>query len=150
MCYLARSRSCVDQAGLCCAGDSCTGAYAPGGAERNDASPCFAVTPEDARNIRLKHFVAYVQGAATNATTGISTWPPAVEDQPQWKTDDISRGDDALQASRQQPGPGGILWDNTQLQRMRGSQNETQGEKAVAALLKSAQRQLNAGPFSVM
>lgn len=68
----------------CAAGDTCTGAYAPSGAERNDASPCFAVTPEDARNIRLKHFVAYVEGAATNATTGISTWPPRL------KLDDLS------------------------------------------------------------
>eukprot|EP01052_Picozoa_sp_SAG31_P002972 SAG31_NODE_109_length_24587_cov_111.480848_3_plen_284_part_00 len=56
------------------AGDQCTGAYAPGGAERNDASPCFAVSPEDARNIRLRHFIAYVEGAATNATSGISPW----------------------------------------------------------------------------
>ena len=38
--------------------DTCTGAYAPGGLERNEASPCFAVTPADARAIRLKHFVA--------------------------------------------------------------------------------------------
>jgi hypothetical protein len=55
-------------------GDRCTGAYAPGGAERNDASPCFAVSPEGARNIRMRHFVAYVQGAATNDTSGISPW----------------------------------------------------------------------------
>jgi hypothetical protein len=58
---------------------TCTGAYAPGGPERNDASPCFAVTPEDARNIRLKHFVAYVEGATGNSTTGLSPWPPAAD-----------------------------------------------------------------------
>ena len=52
--------------------DSCTGAYAPGGAERNDATPCFAVSPEDARAVRLKHFVAYVQGAAASPTSGMS------------------------------------------------------------------------------
>jgi hypothetical protein len=53
-------------------GDTCTGAHAPGGPERTSASPCFAVTPEDARTIRLKHFVAYVEGAATSPTKGMS------------------------------------------------------------------------------
>eukprot|EP01051_Picozoa_sp_SAG22_P013966 SAG22_NODE_1630_length_3944_cov_1.550585_3_plen_121_part_00 len=48
--------------------DTCTGAYAPGGAERNEASPCFAVTPADARAIRLKHFVA-VSLTTTTALT---------------------------------------------------------------------------------
>jgi hypothetical protein len=77
--------------------DHCTGAYAPGGAERNDMSPCFAVSPEDARNIRLRHFIAYVEGAATNATSGISPWlvnPHQTTWEPRTKTSKSSLTDD--------------------------------------------------------
>ena len=46
-------------------GDTCTGNR--DATHRNSASPCVPSSPADTRSIRLKHFVAYVKGAATTA-----------------------------------------------------------------------------------
>ena len=46
-------------------GDTCTGNR--DATHRNSASPCIPSSPADTRSIRLKHFVAYVKGAATTA-----------------------------------------------------------------------------------
>ena len=52
-------------------GDQCTGAS--DAQHRNAQSPCVVRSPADARAVRMKHFVAYVQGAATNKKRGMPT-----------------------------------------------------------------------------
>jgi hypothetical protein len=56
-------------------GDQCKGARDD--EHRNSASPCVKSSPADTRAIRLKHFVAYVRGAAT--TMGLADPPARVQ-----------------------------------------------------------------------
>ena len=82
-------------------GDTCRGAR--DASHRNSASPCVESSPADTRAIRLKHFVAYVKGAATRQQPQPQPQP---QQQQQGGGDERVRGArvEAVQATRVEGG----------------------------------------------